>query len=151
MNLKELHTVYFLGVGGIGMSAIARYFKSLGCSVVGYDKTKTILTEKLEAEGVVIHYNEDINQIPAAVKNSEEGTLVVYTPAIPEDNKELLYLQKEGVRLYKRSEVLGLISESYFTIAIAGTHGKTTTTSFVSTTTVSLLSFDSTTTSSAFA
>jgi len=131
MNLKELHTVYFLGVGGIGMSAIARYFKSLGRNVIGYDKTKTILTEKLEAEGIVIHYNEDINQIPTTVKNSEEGTLVVYTPAIPKGNKELIYFQEQGIKLYKRSEVLGLISENYFTIAVAGTHGKTTTSSIV--------------------
>ncbi|MEJ6735421.1 MAG: UDP-N-acetylmuramate--L-alanine ligase [Flavobacteriales bacterium] len=131
MNLKELHTVYFLGVGGIGMSAIARYFKSSGCNVVGYDKTKTILTEKLEAEGVLIHYNEDINQIPTVVKNSEEGTLVIYTPAIPKGNKEFIFFQKQGIKLYKRSEVLGLISENYFTIAVAGTHGKTTTSSIV--------------------
>jgi len=131
MNLKELHTVYFLGIGGIGMSAIARYFKSLGCNVVGYDKTKTILTEKLEAEGVIIHYSEDINQIPTAVKNKEEGTLVIYTPAIPKGNKELIYFQEQGIKLYKRSEVLGLISENYFTIAVAGTHGKTTTSSIV--------------------
>jgi UDP-N-acetylmuramate--alanine ligase len=131
MILKELHTVYFLGVGGIGMSAIARYFKSLGCNVVGYDKTKTILTEKLEAEGVLIHYKEDVNQIPTAVKNKEEGTLVIYTPAIPKTNIEFIYFQEEGTRLYKRSEVLGLISETYFTIAVAGTHGKTTTSSIV--------------------
>jgi len=131
MKLKELHTVYFLGVGGIGMSAIARYFKSLGCNVVGYDKTKTILTEKLEAEGILIHYNEDENQIPTAVKNKEEGTLVIYTPAIPKTNLEFIYFQEQNIKLFKRSEVLGLISENYFTIAVAGTHGKTTTSSIV--------------------
>jgi len=131
MNLKELHTVYFLGVGGIGMSAIARYFQSLGCNVVGYDKTKTILTEKLESEGVVIHYHEDVGLIPTAVKDKEEGTLVVYTPAIPKMNAELIYFQEQSIQLYKRSEVLGIISENYFTIAVAGTHGKTTTSSII--------------------
>jgi UDP-N-acetylmuramate--alanine ligase len=131
MDLKNLHTVYFLGVGGIGMSAIARYFKSLGCNVVGYDKTKTILTEKLASEGVVVHYDEDVSQIPTAIKNQDKGTLVVYTPAIPKENNELIYFKEQGIKLYKRSEVLGLISENYFTIAVAGTHGKTTTSSIV--------------------
>ncbi len=131
MNIKNLHTVYFLGVGGIGMSAIARYFNSLDCKVLGYDKTKTTLTGQLESEGISIHYAEDINQIPGPIKQQEEGTLVVYTPAIPDDNKEFQYLTEQGVRLYKRSEVLGLISENYFTIAVAGTHGKTTTSSII--------------------
>jgi UDP-N-acetylmuramate--alanine ligase len=131
MNIKNLHTVYFLGVGGIGMSAIARYFNSLDCKVVGYDKTKTALTEQLESEGVSIHYTEDVNQIPEVVKGQDEGALVIYTPAIPTDNKEFLYLKGQGIRLYKRSEVLGLISENYFTVAVAGTHGKTTTSSII--------------------
>lgn len=131
MNIKNLHTVYFLGVGGIGMSAIARYFNSLDCKVVGYDKTRTVLTSKLEDEGVEIHYDEDVDQIPSSIKNKEAGTLVIYTPAIPKNNKEFIYLNKEGVKLWKRSEVLGLISQNYFTIAVAGTHGKTTTSSIV--------------------
>lgn len=131
MNIKNLHTVYFLGIGGIGMSAIARYFNSLDCKVVGYDKTKTVLTEQLESEGITIHYNEDISQIPEVIKQKQEGTLVIYTPAIPIENVEFQYLKEQGVRLYKRSEVLGLISENYFTIAIAGTHGKTTTSSII--------------------
>ena len=131
MSVKNLHTVYFLGVGGIGMSAIARYFNSLDCKVFGYDKTKTILTEKLEAEGITIHYDENLDGIPEAVKIKEEGTLVVYTPAIPKDNKVFIYLNEQGVKLWKRSEVLGLISQNYFTIAIAGTHGKTTTSSII--------------------
>ncbi len=131
MNVKNLHTVYFLGVGGIGMSAIARYFNSLECKVVGYDKTKTILTEKLESEGIEIHYDENVDLIPSAIKEQKEGTLVVYTPAIPKNNKEFVYLSEQGVRLWKRSEVLGLISQNYFTIAVAGTHGKTTTSSIV--------------------
>ncbi len=131
MNIKNLHTVYFLGVGGIGMSAIARYFNSLDCKVVGYDNTKTILTEKLEEEGIEVHYNENVESIPEPIKNQEEGTLVVYTPAIPKDNKEFVYLNEKGIRLWKRSEVLGIISQNYFTIAVAGTHGKTTTSSIV--------------------
>ena len=131
MNLKNLHTVYFIGVGGIGMSAIARYFNSLNCKVFGYDKTKTILTKQLELEGIEIHYDDDVNQIPADVKNKEEGTLVIYTPAIPKENKEAVYLKEQGIKLHKRSEVLGLISENYFTIAVAGTHGKTTTSSII--------------------
>ena len=131
MNIKNIHTVYFLGVGGIGMSAIARYFNSLDCKVFGYDKTKTVLTERLESEGIMIHYAEDIDQIPNTIKNQEEGTLVIYTPAIPQNNKEFQHLKESGLKLYKRAEILGLISQDYFTIAIAGTHGKTTTSSIV--------------------
>ncbi len=131
MDIKNLHTVYFLGVGGIGMSAIARYFNTLDCDVFGYDKTETVLTKKLESEGIEIHYDEDVALIPSAVKEQKEGTLVVYTPAIPKDNIEFVYLTEQGVKLWKRSEVLGLISQNYFTIAVAGTHGKTTTSSIV--------------------
>lgn len=131
MNINTIHTVYFLGVGGIGMSALARYFLIKGCKVYGYDKTKTSLTNELEAEGIVIHYKEDEVLIPAAIKNNEDGILVVYTPAIPKNNKELISLEQAGVKLYKRSEVLGLISQEYFTIAVAGTHGKTTTSSMI--------------------
>jgi len=136
MNIKNLHTVYFLGVGGIGMSAIARYFNSLDCKVVGYDKTKTVLTEKLESEGIEIHYDENVDLINELFPSLEgqgvgQETLFIYTPAIPKDNKEFIYLNEKGVKLYKRSEVLGLISQNYFTIAVAGTHGKTTTSSIV--------------------
>jgi|TARA_R110000782_G_scaffold270436_1_gene371074 UDP-N-acetylmuramate--alanine ligase len=131
MNINNIHTVYLLGVGGIGMSALARYFLIKGCKVYGYDKTKTSLTEELEAEGIAIHYDENVSLIPDAVKNNKEGILVVYTPAIPKNNKELLSLQQSGIKLYKRSEVLGLISQEYFTIAVAGTHGKTTTSSMI--------------------
>jgi UDP-N-acetylmuramate--alanine ligase len=131
MNVKSLHTVYFLGVGGIGMSAIARYFNSLACKVVGYDKTKTLLTEKLATEGIEIHYEENVDLIPLTIKEQEEGTLVIYTPAIPKENTEFVFLNEQGIKLWKRSEVLGLISQNYFTIAVAGTHGKTTTSSIV--------------------
>jgi len=131
MDVKSLKTVYFLGVGGIGMSAIARFFLAMDCAVVGYDKTKTQLTEQLEKEGVLIHYDEDLSQIPESIKQKESNTLVVYTPAIPASNIEFCYLKDNDIRLYKRSEVLGLITENFFTVAIAGTHGKTTTTSIV--------------------
>ena len=118
------------------MSAIARYFNSLDCKVVGYDKTKTVLTEKLESEGIEIHYDENVDLINELFPSLEgqgvgQETLFIYTPAIPKDNKEFIYLNEKGVKLYKRSEVLGLISQNYFTIAVAGTHGKTTTSSIV--------------------
>ena len=125
LRIKE-HIIYFLGIGGIGMSALARYFVSKGYQVHGYDRTTTSLTAKLENEGMIIHYHEDTNLIPA------ETGLVIYTPAIPATNKELLYLQKSGVRMMKRAEVLGMLSSEYQTIACAGTHGKTTTSSMVS-------------------
>ncbi len=131
MKLSDLNTIYFLGIGGIGMSALARYFLAQGCTISGYDKTRTTLTEQLENEGIVIHYSENISNIPDSIKNLEKGTLVVFTPAIPTDNKEFQYFAAKGIRLYKRAEVLGLISQNYFTIAIAGTHGKTTTSSMV--------------------
>lgn len=132
MKIKSLHTVYFLGVGGIGMSAIARYFLAMGCQVLGYDKTKTELTEQLEKEGIAIHYEEDIELVEGLLTSfKKEESLVVYTPAIPQEHKEYQFLTKNGVKLYKRSEVLGIISQNYFTIAIAGTHGKTTTSSII--------------------
>jgi len=120
------HKIYFLGIGGIGMSALARYFMAKGYQVHGYDRTSTSLTASLEAEGMKIHYHEDIALIPA------ETGLVVYTPAIPADNTELQYLKKSGIRMMKRAEVLGMLSSEYQTIACAGTHGKTTTSTMVS-------------------
>lgn len=131
MNLKEVNIVYFLGIGGIGMSALARYFKSLGCNVSGYDKTKTTLTEQLEQEGISIHYDENLDKIPVEIKSNSEGSIVIYTPAIPKDNAEYLFFINQNIRLYKRAEVLGLITKNYFTIAVAGTHGKTTTSSII--------------------
>lgn len=131
MNIKNLHTVYFLGVGGIGMSALARYFLASGCNVFGYDKTKTALTSQLEKEGITIHYQEDIALIPNEIKAKQINTLVVYTPAIPKNNIEFLFFQEQKISLHKRSEVLGFISNNYFTIAVAGTHGKTTTSSMI--------------------
>lgn len=131
MNLKNLHTVYFLGVGGIGMSALARYFAAIGCKVAGYDKTKTNLTTQLEKEGIIVHYEENSALMPTDIKTNQPNTLVVYTPAIPKNNKELLYFKENKAPIYKRSEVLGFISQNYFTIAVAGTHGKTTTSSII--------------------
>lgn len=131
MNLKEVNNVYFLGVGGIGMSALARYFKSLGCNVSGYDKTKTTLTEQLVQEGISIHYDENLDKIPVEIKSNTTDSIVIYTPAIPKDNAEYLFFINQNIRLYKRAEILGLITKNYFTIAVAGTHGKTTTSSII--------------------
>ena len=119
-GLENYRRVYFIGVGGIGMSAIARFFKSKGVEVSGYDKTPTVLTRELEASGIEVHYEEDLSRIP------RDADLVVYTPAIPKDHKELLYYQQHGNKVVKRSDVLQIISESSFNICIAGTHGKTT-------------------------
>ena len=112
--------LYFIGIGGIGMSAIARYFKSKGANVSGYDKTATSLTKHLESEGIPIHYEENVALIP------KEVDIVVYTPAIPEDHKELQFYLKHDYKVVKRSDVLKLITESSFNICVAGTHGKTT-------------------------
>jgi len=122
---RVVRHIYFLGIGGIGMSALARYFKHLGYLVSGYDLTPSMLTKQLEAEGLEIHYQEDINRIPS---NPE---MVVYTPAIPPDNAELVFCLKSGIPLIKRAALLGKISQEYTTIAIAGTHGKTSITALV--------------------
>ncbi|PIB34425.1 UDP-N-acetylmuramate--L-alanine ligase [Reichenbachiella sp. 5M10] len=131
MKLEEVHSVYFLGIGGIGMSAIARWFHANGFAVSGYDKTTTVLTQRLEAEGIAIHYTDDVAQIPARVLEDQKGSLIIYTPAIPKDLQELNYFQNHSYELYKRSQVLGMLTQSKFTIAVAGTHGKTTTSSMV--------------------
>ncbi|MBK9256956.1 MAG: UDP-N-acetylmuramate--L-alanine ligase [Saprospiraceae bacterium] len=120
-TLASIRNVYFIGIGGIGMSAIARYFLANGRNVFGYDRTRTVLTEKLELEGMMIHYTDDVSQIP------EEIELVIYTPAVPQDHKELNYFLDNGFEVIKRSEALGWISRDKKSIAIAGTHGKTTT------------------------
>ncbi len=125
MRLEDLHKVYFVGIGGIGMSAIARYFNQLGIEIHGYDKTETTLTKKLVAEGMNIHYEENVNQIP------ENIDLVVYTPAVPKSHAELVYFWENDFPVKKRAEVLGIISRSKKAIAIAGTHGKTSTTSIL--------------------
>ncbi len=124
-SINQIQKIYFIGIGGIGMSALARYFHSKNVVVSGYDKTQTTLTKALEDSGIAIHYNEDINAIPKDVD------AVVYTPAIPANHAELVYYQTHGYKVVKRSDVLQWISESSFNICIAGTHGKTTTTSMI--------------------
>jgi UDP-N-acetylmuramate--alanine ligase len=131
MTLDRYHTIYFLGIGGIGMSALARWFMKSGLKVSGYDKTSTVLTNELEHEGMAIHFNDDVKSIPQQVLNSKEQTLVIFTPAIPKDHTEYNYLKDNGYTILKRSEVLGLITKSYRTIGVAGTHGKTTTSSMI--------------------
>ena len=122
MHFNDVKRLYFIGIGGIGMSALARYFRLHGAEVYGYDRTATDLTRALEAEGMQIHYDDDVAQIP------ENVDLVVFTPAVPKDHRELNWFQEHNYPIKKRSEVLGLISEAKRCIAIAGTHGKTTTT-----------------------
>lgn len=125
MQLADVQQVYFIGIGGIGMSAVARYFNGQGIPVAGYDKTRTVLTDALEAEGMDIHFGEaKVDLVPAP----SAGLLVVWTPAIPKDFPELVKVQTEGYNLMKRAAVLGLLSKSLDCVAIAGTHGKTTTT-----------------------
>jgi len=127
MNIKDIKIAYFIGIGGIGMSAIARYFNAIGIAVYGYDKTQNDFTNQLSAEGFNIHYHEAINLIPKEMIDSPENTIVIYTPAIPPNHAELVYLKNKGIKLHKRAEVLGIISHNSFTIGVAGTHGKTTT------------------------
>ncbi|PIE83941.1 MAG: UDP-N-acetylmuramate--L-alanine ligase [Bacteroidia bacterium] len=123
----EIKRVYLLGVGGIGMSALARYFHAKGRTVAGYDRTPSELTRTLEREGMAVHYADDPGLIPAEFRQPSPETLVIYTPAIPDDMLEKTRLQEMGHQLYKRAEVLGLIARSHTTLAVAGTHGKTTT------------------------
>lgn len=126
MELKDIKSIYFIGAGGIGMSAIARYFMKKGKNVAGYDKTPSNLTRQLEQEGMDIHYDENVDSIPEACKN-KENTLVVYTPAIPESHKELAYFRQEGFEIEKRAQVLGMLTRTHKGLCFAGTHGKTTT------------------------
>ncbi len=128
-NLKQL--VYFLGIGGIGMSALARWFQANGHQVSGYDKTRTPLTDALEAEGIPVHFEDAVDQIPADVRRNPAGTLVVLTPAIPKGHQEWAWLRENGFDIRKRSQVLGVLTQGQRTIAVAGTHGKTTTSSMV--------------------
>ena len=130
MNLNCIHNIYFIGIGGIGMSALARYFVAQEKHVAGYDKTKTELTNNLEALGIEIHFEDTINNISQSFLNPEK-TLVVYTPAIPKDHSELNYFLNNNFKVLKRSQVLGLITKDTYCLAIAGTHGKTTTSSIL--------------------
>jgi len=128
MNPKDIKAVYFIGAGGIGMSAIARYFVNRGLVVAGYDRVSTELTRRLEKEGVNMHYEENIDEIPHTCKNPKH-CLVVYTPAIPENHKELQYFRQNGFEIEKRAQVLGTLTEQMRGLCVAGTHGKTTTSS----------------------
>lgn len=131
MKLGQYDNIYFLGIGGIGMSALARWFMKKGLRVSGYDKTSTSLTTALQEEGMSVHFVDSVDQIPGEVRENKDRTLVVFTPAIPSDHQEHAYLKANGFTIMKRSEVLGLISKDYLTVAVAGTHGKTTTSSMV--------------------
>ena len=122
---QKISTVYLLGIGGIGMSALARYYRQQGKEVSGYDKTRTTLTRQLEQEGMNIHYRDDPAYIPC------DANLVIYTPAIPDSNRELSYCREVDFNIKKRAEVLGMIAEDHETIAVAGTHGKTTISSMI--------------------
>lgn len=131
MSFEGIHRVYFLGIGGIGMSALARWFNHEGYAVSGYDRTPSPLTEELIAEGMPVTFEDSLEAIPEKVKKSSDSTLIVWTPAIPKDSIQLGFFQQNGFILKKRSEVLGMVTSNYYTIAVAGTHGKTTTSSLI--------------------
>ena len=131
MELQNIKRVYLIGIGGIGMSGLARYFAHLGCVVCGYDKTATDLTNDLHNEGIRAIFDDREDWIPLSFQTPDACTLVIYTPAIPNNSVILNFFRKKGFELYKRSQVLGIISKSMFTIAVAGTHGKTTTSCLV--------------------
>ncbi|WP_282124627.1 UDP-N-acetylmuramate--L-alanine ligase [Algibacter mikhailovii] len=130
MNLNQIHNVYFIGIGGIGMSALARYFKAKGKSVSGYDRTQTEITDSLQTLGIAVHFVDSVEQINPVFLD-KDTTLVVYTPAVPGSHKELNYFMAHNFQVVKRSKVLGMITENTFCLAVAGTHGKTTTTSIL--------------------
>lgn len=126
MELNKIKAVYFVGAGGIGMSAIARYFLKKGLVVAGYDKTPSDLTRQLQEEGMLIHYEENVDAIPEACKQKDD-CLVIYTPAIPEEHQELQYFRKNAFEIQKRAQVLGTLTQAHKGLCVAGTHGKTTT------------------------
>ncbi len=126
MELKDIKSVYFIGAGGIGMSAIERYFTHRGAVVAGYDRTPSNLTRQLEKEGILIHYDENVEEIPHACKD-KASCLVVYTPAIPATHKELNWFRDNGFEVQKRAQVLGMLTRTHKGLCVAGTHGKTTT------------------------
>lgn len=127
MKLNNIHNVYFIGIGGIGMSALAKYFKLKGCNVAGYDRTQTSLCNELSQSGINIHYTEDVSFIPKEFTSiQKENILVIITPAVPENHCELLWFKENNFNIKKRAEILGDITLNNYTIAVAGTHGKTT-------------------------
>ncbi|MDD2424576.1 MAG: UDP-N-acetylmuramate--L-alanine ligase [Bacteroidales bacterium] len=119
--------IYLIGIGGIGMSAIARYYNHLGVFTAGYDRTSSSLTVALESEGIAVHYEENVSLIPEVIRNNPQSSLVIYTPAVPESHSEFKYLREKGFKIIKRSQALGTIALDKKTLAVAGTHGKTTT------------------------
>jgi len=129
MNLNKIHNVYFIGIGGIGMSALARYFRYAGKNVAGYDKTATELTKELEDDGIAVHFHDDVQFIPEVF--TAENTLIVVTPAVPKAHSEWNHFIKNGYTIKKRAEVLGIITKDTYCFAVAGTHGKTTTSSIL--------------------
>lgn len=131
MELSNIQRVYLVGIGGIGMSGLARYFHHLGCVVCGYDKTTTDLTNDLHNEGIRVVFDDRCDWIPLSFQTPDPGTLIIYTPAIPNDSAILNYFKDKGFELFKRSQVLGIISKGMFTVAVAGTHGKTTTSTMI--------------------
>ena len=131
MELENIKRVYLIGIGGIGMSGLARYFKKRGCVVCGYDKTITPLTSALRNEGISVVYQDEEDNLKISFLENDPETLIIYTPAIPKDSKILNYFRSGGFTLKKRSEVLGILSKGMYTIAVAGTHGKTTTSSII--------------------
>ncbi len=126
MEIKDIKAVYFVGAGGIGMSALARYFINKGMVVAGYDRTPSALTRQLETEGMLIHYEENPEKIPHACRN-KETCLVIYTPAVPADHKELQYFRNGGFEIQKRAQLLGTLTRTHKGLCVAGTHGKTST------------------------
>jgi UDP-N-acetylmuramate--alanine ligase len=131
MNIENIKYVYFIGIGGIGMSALARWFAHNQKMVAGYDKTQTPLTQNLENEGINIHFEDNVDQIPKEVRKFPNETLIIITPAVPVSHSELLFFQRNGYTILKRAAVLGLLTHSLKTIAVAGTHGKTTTSTMI--------------------
>jgi UDP-N-acetylmuramate--alanine ligase len=131
MGLSEYKNIYFIGIGGIGMSALSRYFNAKKINIYGYDKVKSNLCSDLEKEGMEIHYSDSVENISVNIKENKQESLVVYTAAIPSENKELSYFKENGFEVLKRSEVLGKVTEDNFSIAVAGTHGKTTTSTMI--------------------
>lgn len=130
-NPDHIEHFYFIGIGGIGMSALARYFQAKGAKVCGYDRTPSKLTAELEKEGIVIGYADEVEAIPQSIIKNVENSLVVYTPAVPKDHKQFGYFQQEGFQVVKRSELLGMVTADKYCLAVAGTHGKTTTTAIL--------------------
>jgi UDP-N-acetylmuramate--alanine ligase len=131
MSFETIHSVHFLGIGGIGMSALARWFRHEGFAVSGYDRTPSPLTDELIKEGMTLTFEDSIATIPQAILDDPATSLIIWTPAMPKDSAQLNFFLEKGFQLKKRSEVLGMVTSAFYTIAVAGTHGKTTTSSLI--------------------